>query len=331
MPQLNQRVLVTRAIPQVGLDILQEFCEVTVFSTERQPTREELQQLLPAYDGLLSMLTDSLDRDLLLQAPRLRGVSNYAVGYNNVDVEAATALGIPVTNTPGVLTNATADIAWALLMAVTRRVIEGDAYVRQGRWTGWDPLSLLGMELGGKTLGIIGAGRIGLAVAKRARAFDMNVVYHNRRPLEAETEREYGISYSDLDTLVQTSDIISLHVPYSGESHHLFSGERLAQMKPTAYLINTARGAVVDEAALVQALRAGHLAGAGLDVFEDEPHVHEGLLDLPNVVLLPHLGSATRDTREKMATLAAENLARVLRGERPHSLVNEAVWPTRRT
>ncbi|KEO84481.1 2-hydroxyacid dehydrogenase [Tumebacillus flagellatus] len=327
MSQTNKpRVLVTREIPEAGLAILREACEVTVFSSERQPTREELLALLPNYDGLLSMLIDILDRPMLEKVPHLRVISNYAVGYNNIDIQAATELGIPVTNTPGVLTNATADIAWALLMAVTRRIVEGDAYVRQGKWVGWSPDLLLGMELGGKTIGIVGAGRIGLAVAKRARAFDMNVKYYNRRRLDEETEREYSLNYVDLDTLVRTSDVISLNLPYNQESHHLFNADLLSRMKPTAYLINTARGAIVDEAALVEALKKRQLAGAGLDVFENEPSVHPGFLELDNVVLVPHLGSSTRETRDNMAILAAENLVRALQGQRPHSLVNPEVY-----
>ncbi|MBL0387744.1 D-glycerate dehydrogenase [Tumebacillus sp. ITR2] len=326
MADTKPRVLVTREIPEAGLRILRESCEVTVFSSERQPTREELLDLLPNFDGLLSMLIDSLDRPLLEKVPHLRVISNYAVGYNNIDIQAATQLGIPVTNTPGVLTNATADIAWALLMAVTRRIVEGDTYIRQGQWVGWSPNLLLGMELSGKTMGIVGAGRIGLAVAKRARAFDMNVTYSNRRRLDEAVEREYGLTYVDLDTLVRTSDVISLNLPYNAESHHLFNADLLSRMKPTAYLINTARGPIVDEAALVEALKKGQLAGAGLDVFENEPSVHPGLLELSNVVMVPHVGSSTRETRDNMAILAAENLVRVLQGNRPHSLVNEEVF-----
>jgi len=327
---MKPRVLVTRALPAGGMGQLFEQADVTVFSEERQPTRDELVALLPDYDALLCTLSDPIDGELLRLAPKLRVVSNYAVGYNNIDIEAATLLGIPVTNTPGVLTDATADMAWALLMAVSRRIVEADAYVRQGKWTGWSPLMMLGTELGGKTLGIIGAGRIGLAVAKRALAFNMKVIYTNRRRLDEETERTYGLTYADLDTLLTTSDFVSLHLPYSAQSHHLINRERLNQMKKTAYLINTARGSVVDEAALVLALQQGEIAGAGLDVFEEEPEVHEGLLTLENAVLAPHVGSATLETRTKMAEMAVENLLRVLGDEQPHSLVNPHVWEHRR-
>jgi glyoxylate reductase len=327
---MKSRVLVTRALPEAGLVRLHQSCDVTIFSDERQPTRAELIELLPRYDALLCTLVDGIDRDVLQAGEKLQVISNYAVGYNNIDISAATTLGIPVTNTPGVLTNATADMAFALLMAVTRRIVESDAFVRAGKWTGWEPQMLLGMELGGKTLGIVGAGRIGLAFAKRARAFEMNVLYNNRRRLDEATEREYGLTYVDLDTLVEQSDVVSLHLPYSHESHHLFDAQMFQRMKRTAYLINTARGPIVDEAALVDALRDGEIAGAGLDVFEEEPQVHPGLLSLANVVLAPHLGSATLETRTKMAELAAENVVRVLNGETPVSLVNPDVWEQRR-
>jgi glyoxylate reductase len=320
------RVFVTRALPEAGMKKLFDHCDVTIFSHERQPTPEELKQLLPGCDALICTLVDKIDRDLL-QAARPKVVSNYAVGFDNIDIQAATELGIPVTNTPGVLTNATAEIAWALLMAVTRRIVEADRYVRDGKWTGWAPLMLLGTELAGKTLGIIGCGRIGLAVAKRAKAFEMNVIYHNRRRLDEATEREYGLTYTDLDKLLTTADIVSLHMPYTRESHHMINRDAFRKMKKTAFLINTARGSVVDEAALAEALHHGEIAGAGLDVFEEEPKVHPKLLSLQNVVLAPHLGSATLETRTKMAEIAVENAINVLQGKHPVSLVNPDVWP----
>lgn len=323
---MKPRVLVTRALPEAGLRELRERCDVTVFSADRQPTRAELLELLPSCDGLLCTLMDAVDDELLAAAPRLKAISNYAVGYDNIDVTAATRRGLPVTNTPGVLTVATAEMAWALMMAVTRRIVEGDHYVRDGRWTGWSPMMLLGMELSGKTLGIVGCGRIGLAVAKRAKAFEMQVLYTNRRRLDEATEQEYGLQYAALDDLLAASDVVSLHLPYAQESHHLIDRDKLHRMKQTAYLINTARGAVVDEAALAAALKEGRIAGAGLDVFEREPAVHPDLLGLDNVVLAPHLGSATLETRTKMAEMAAVNLARVLHGEHPLSLVNPEVW-----
>ncbi|TCP59419.1 glyoxylate reductase [Tumebacillus sp. BK434] len=322
------RVLVTRALPEAGMQQLFEHCEVTVFSTERQPTPEELRTLLPQHDALLCTLVDKIDRPLL-ETARPKVVSNYAVGYDNIDIAAATELGIPVTNTPGVLTGATAEIAWALLMTVTRRIVEADQFVRDGKWTGWSPMMLLGTELAGKTLGIIGCGRIGLAVAKRAKAFEMNTLYYNRRRLDEATEQEYGLTYAGLDTLLAAADVVSLHMPYSPESHHMINRETFRAMKASAFLINTARGSVVDEAALVEALQTGEIAGAGLDVFEAEPAVHPGLLALQNVVLAPHLGSATLETRTKMAQIAVQNVLNVLHGEQPVSLVNPDVCPKR--
>lgn len=305
-----------------------EHCEVTVFSAERQPTQEELHRLLPEHDALICTLADRIDRDLLASA-RPQVISNYAVGFDNIDIAAATELNIPVTNTPGVLTNATAEIAWALLMAVSRRIVEADRFVREGRWQGWEPQMLLGTELAGKTIGIVGCGRIGLAVAKRARAFELNVCYHNRRQLDQAIEREHGLTYVELERLLATSDFVSLHMPYTPESHHMFGRAEFRKMKRTAYLINTARGSVVQESELVEALQHGEIAGAGLDVFEQEPSVHHGLLALPNVVLAPHLGSATLETRTKMAETAVENALLVLRGEHPISLVNHQVWTKR--
>ncbi|MGB8956147.1 MAG: D-glycerate dehydrogenase [Tumebacillaceae bacterium] len=327
---MKPRVLVTRALPEAGLVRLHERCDVTIFSDQRQPTRDELFELLPQYDALLCSLVDPIDRELMAALPGLCAISNYAVGYNNIDISAATEFGIPVTNTPGVLTRATADMAFSLLLAVTRRIVEADAFVRSGQWSGWEPQFMLGMELGGKTIGIVGAGRIGLAIAKRARAFEMNVLYCNRNRLDEELEREYGLTYVDLDTLIAESDVINLSLPYSPESHHLINAARFQQMKKTAYLINTARGPIVDEAALVDALQNGEIAGAGLDVFEAEPQVHPDLLELPNVVLAPHLGSATLETRTQMGILAADNLLLVLADEHPRSLVNPDVWSSRR-
>jgi len=325
---MKPRVLVTRDILYAGRDRLEQHCDITLLS--RPPGRDELRALLPAYDAVLSMLTDSFDRETIAAAPKLRVISNYAVGFNNVDVAAATEQGIVVCNTPGMMTCATAEIAWALLMALARRIVEADAYVRSGAWSGWDPDLLMGVELAGKTMGIIGAGRIGLAIAKRAAAFEMSVLYHNRTRLPEHIEREHGLTYADLDTLLRLSDVVSLSCPYSAESHHLINEARLQQMKRSAFLINTARGPVVDEQALAAALRDGTIAGAGLDVFEREPEVHPDLLPLANVVMAPHLGSSTLDTRRRMAEMAIDNLLRTLQGEIPQALVNPDVWTTRR-
>jgi glyoxylate reductase len=247
-----------------------------------------------------------------------------AVGFNNIDVATATRLGILITNTPGVLTEATADLTWALLLGVARRVAEGDHEMRAGRFSGWGPLYMLGGDVTGQTLGLIGPGRIATAVARRASGFAMRLLYHGRHAspdLDA-----LGGRFVPLDRLLAESDFVSLHVPLSTETRHLIDANALARMKPTAYLINTARGPVVDEAALVEALRAGRIAGAGLDVYEDEPLMAQGLADSPNTVLLPHLGSATHQTRAAMSRIAAENLVAVLRGARPPNLVNAEAW-----
>jgi glyoxylate reductase len=249
-----------------------------------------------------------------------------AVGYNNVDLAEATRRGIPVTNTPGVLTDTTADFAFALMMAVARRVVEGDKFTRAGRFHGWGPLMMVGTDVHGKTLGIVGFGRIGRAVAKRATGFDMRVLYFDRFRADEDTERALNASSVSLEQLLAESDFVSLHTDYNPETHHLIGAPELAAMKRGAYLINTARGAIVDEAALVEALKSGKLAGAGLDVFEREPQIHPELLTLDNAVLAPHIASASMETRTAMALMAAENLLAALRGERPPNVVNPEVY-----
>ncbi|MDI3281633.1 MAG: D-glycerate dehydrogenase [Bacillota bacterium] len=319
------KVLVTQAIPEEGLAILRQEAEVQVNEKEGPLSREELLAALCDKDGVLAMLADILDREAMDAAPHLRVISNYAVGINNIDVPEATRRGIVVTNTPGVLTEATADLAWALLMAVARRIVEADAYVRAGKFTGWAPKLLLGGEVNGKVLGIVGLGRIGEAVARRARGFNMRVLYYQRTRRSPEEEARLGVEYRPLHDLLREADFVSLHVPLTPETRYLIGARELALMKPTAYLINTARGPVVDEAALVEALRARRIAGAGLDVFEHEPALTPGLADLENVVLAPHIGSATYETRAKMAVLAANDLLAALRGERPQHIVNPEV------
>ncbi len=257
-------------------------------------------------------------------------IANMGVGYNHIDIAAATRRGIPVSNTPGVLTDATADLAFTLILAVARRVVEGDRRVREGKFKLWAPFLFLGREVSGKTLGIVGFGRIGRAVARRAAGFGMRVLYHNRSRLTPAEERESPAEYADLNTLLAQADFVSLHVPLSGETRHLIGAEELSRMKPTAYLINTARGPVVDEVALLATLQRGMIAGAGLDVYENEPALTPGLADLPNVVLLPHVGSATLETRTAMAAMAARNLIAGLDGQRPPNLVNPEVLPAAR-
>lgn len=317
------RVYVTRDIPEEGIRVLAESGEIlpVVRREAEAPSRDELLEGVAGAVGLLSLLSDRVDAELLDRAPGLRVVANYAVGYDNVDVAAASERGIWVTNTPGVLTEATADLAFALLLACARRVVEGDAYMRAGRFTGWQPKLLLGVDLVGATLGIVGLGRIGQAVARRARGFGMRVVYHNRQRLEPTAEE--GATFMGLDELLRVSDVVSLHCPGGPATRHMLDARRLELMKPGAILVNTGRGTLVDEGALVEALRAGRLRGAGLDVFEREPALHPGLADLPNVVLAPHAGSATEGTRARMAVLAAQNVVAALRGQRPPNAVNE--------
>ncbi len=276
-------------------------------------SREELLARVHGASAIVSMLSERIDDELLDLAPQLRIVANHAVGYDNVDVAACTRRGIWVTNTPDVLTESTADLTWALLLAVARRLREGEALVRGGHFHGWTPTLLLGRELRGATLGIFGYGRIGRAVARRAEGFGMRVLF---------TSRTGGV---ELDELLRVSDVLSLHAPLGPETRHAIGAAQLLQMKRGAILINTSRGALVDEAALVRALESGHLGGAALDVYEHEPRVHPGLLSRDDVVLLPHLGSATQETRAQMATLALADVQRVLRGERPLHAVNSPV------
>jgi glyoxylate reductase len=249
-------------------------------------------------------------------------IANFGVGYNNIDVEAATARGIMVSNTPDVLTDATADLAMALILSIGRRIVEADRHTRDGKFRFWAPFYFLGHEVSGKTLGIIGLGRIGRAVAQRAAGFKMNIIYYNRRPIAPEQADRLGVQYAPLNDLLETADFISLHMPLTPETHHMIGASELARMKPSAYLINTARGPVVDETALVEALQQGRLAGAGLDVYEYEPALTPGLVELPNVVLLPHVGSATLETRRRMAELAVDNLLIGLTGQVPPNCIN---------
>jgi glyoxylate reductase len=273
-------------------------------------------------DGLLCMITDTIDEELLQKAPHLKMIANYGVGFNNIDLEAATRRSIWVSNTPGVLTDATADTTFALILAVARRVVEGDRITREGKFRFWAPFHFLGRQVSGKMLGIIGMGRIGQAVARRAAGFNMHVIYQSRRRIDSEEERVLGATFVDMDTLISTSDFISLHVPLTGETRHIMNRQAFEKMKSSAYLINTSRGPIVDERALFEALKAGRIAGAGLDVYEHEPELTPGLTELSNVVLLPHVGSGTIETRTRMAYLAVENLLAGLRGEIPPNCLN---------
>ena len=323
------RVYVTRRIPQPGLALLEQHFEVTVRDEVRPITKEELLQQVRGAKGLLCLLTDPVDEDVLVAGDQLVCVSNYAVGYDNIDVAAATRLGIVVTNTPGVLTETTADLAFALLLSAARRIVEADSFMRSGKFKGWDPMLLLGWDVCGATLGIIGFGKIGRAVARRARGFDMRVLYFGRRRLPAAEEERLGAAFAPLERLLRESDFVSLHVPLSRETAHLIGEEQLRLMKPTAVLVNTSRGPVVDERALADALRKGTIAAAGLDVYENEPDVDPILASLPNVVLAPHIGSASLKTRSTMAKLAAQNLIDAILGRRPRFVVNPEVFEKR--
>ena len=325
MAKVDASAFITREIPRPGIDIVVEAVgQVDLNPHDRVLTREELLAGVAGRDGVLCLLTDTIDAEVLDAAKGCKIFANYAVGYNNIDVQAATARGIAVTNTPGVLTDATADLTWALLMSAARRIVEGDQFTRAGKFEGWAPMMFLGADISGRTLGILGAGRIGTAVALRSRGFRMRVLYHDKVQNEP-LEQAVGAERVDLDTLLAEADFVSVHVNLDESTRHLIGARELGLMKPTACLINSSRGPVIDEVALVEALKQGEIAGAGLDVFEDEPALKPGLAELPNAVIPPHLGSATIGTRTKMATLAATNLVAMLRGERPANIVNPEV------
>ncbi len=320
------RVYVTRQIPQSALDRLEGVVEYSVNPHDRVLERDELLEAVRDIDGLLSLLTDDIDAEVFDAAPDLKIVANYAVGYNNIDVAEATRRGILVTNTPGVLTETTADLTWALIMAITRRVVEGDRFMRAGRYVGWAPMLLLGSDVYGKTLGIIGMGKIGQAVARRAIGFDMQILYQDMfLDLPEVAEHLLDADEVDLHEVLRRSDIVTLHVPLTDETHHMIGMRELELLGPNGYLINASRGPVVDEVALIEALREGVIKGAALDVFEDEPEMKPGLAELDNVVLLPHLGSATIETRTAMGDLAVDNLLAFFAGEEPPTPVNPEV------
>lgn len=316
------KIFVTRSIPETGLDLLHERLDVAVYETDRQISKPELIDRVQGMDGLLCLLSDPIDAEVIAAGSQLRCISTYAVGYNNIDLDAATSRGIAITNTPGVLTEATADIAFALMISAARRIVESDAWLRRGNFEGWAPKLFLGHDLTGKTLGIIGAGRIGQALARKAAAaFNMRVLYHNRSR-DNTFEAEQNAVYTDLDTLLRDADVVSLHVPLSQETHHMIDARAFETMRPHAILINTARGPVVDERAMIDALRTNRIFAAGLDVYEEEPAVPDELIALPNAILLPHIGSASIETRNKMAEMAARNLIDVLEGrEPPHRVI----------
>ncbi|MFO7312047.1 MAG: D-glycerate dehydrogenase [Bacillota bacterium] len=324
------KVYVTRRIPEDAMAILQAHCDCRIFDHEETPVpRETLLKELADAEGAFVLLTDRIDEEVLAAAPRLRIVANMAVGYDNIDVAACTRRGVLVTNTPGVLTETTADLTWALLMATARRIVEAQKVIERGQWRTWSPMFLTGQDVYGRTLGIIGAGRIGSAVARRARGFDMTILYHNRRR-RPELEAETGARYAGFHELLEQSDFVVVLVPLTAETHHLIDEDALRRMKPNAILINVSRGPVVDEKALYKALTEGWIWAAGLDVWEKEPiGPDHPLLALPNVVALPHIGSASIATRTRMAVVAAENLVAGVTGRRPPNLVNPEAWERR--
>jgi glyoxylate reductase len=319
---VHPTLYITRLLPEPVMAILRErYTFVSEPVGNQIPTGDDQRRGFAQADAVICTLADPISDELLAAAPRLKIVANYAVGYNNIDVAAATRRGIVVTNTPDVLTDATADLTWALLLTVARRVVEGDRWSRSGQWPGWAPTQMLGTDATGKTLGIIGMGRIGQAVALRAQGFRMPVLYTSRRPCSPPP----GVTtwtHRPLEEVLTQADFISLHVPLSDTTRHLIGSRELAMMKSTAFLINTSRGPVIDEAALLAALQQGRIAGAGLDVYEQEPVILSGLEQLSNVVLLPHLGSATQQVRIKMGMLCVENIAAVLGGRTPLNPVN---------
>jgi glyoxylate reductase len=316
------KVVVTGKIPAGGLARLKAEHEVTAWESDNAISRAELLSMVAGADAIVSLLTEKIDDELLDAAgPQLKSVSNVAVGYNNIDVPACEKRGVFVTNTPGVLTEATADIAMSLILMATRRLGEGERVIRTQEPWQWGMFYMLGMGIQGRQLGIVGMGQIGIATARRAKAFGMNIAYTRRTPLEDHVVAELDAKFMTMDELIESSDVLSLHCPYSPATHHLMSENQFARMKQTAFLINTARGPIVDEAALVNALKSGQIAGVGLDVFENEPAVHPGLLELDNAVLIPHLGSATVETRAAMADIAATNALAILAGKSAPNLV----------
>jgi lactate dehydrogenase-like 2-hydroxyacid dehydrogenase len=323
---MKPKILITRRIPDAGLDPLREVCEIQQWNDDEPIPRAALLRDVVDVAGLYCLLTEQIDAEVLDAATRLKVVSNMAVGYDNIDVGECTRRKIPVGNTPGVLTETTADLTWALMMAAARRIPEAADHVRAGRWRTWGPMLLTGPDLHHATLGILGMGRIGRAVARRARGFEMRVLYHNRSRDE-EAERELGATYVDFDTLLAESDFLSIHAALTPKTQHLIDAEALRKMKPTAVLVNAARGAIIDTQALVDALRDGRLFAVALDVTDPEPLPAEHpLLSFPNCLVVPHIGSASIATRAKMASMAAENLLAGLRGERLPHVVNPSVY-----
>ncbi len=318
------RVLATRPLFPAAQEILSADCEVDYWTKRERISKQELFRRIKDKDGLICLLTEKVNEELLRAAPKLRIAANVAVGYDNITLADCTRRGVAATNTPGVLDETTADFAWTLLMAVARRLGEGEQLARSGKWKGWDLDQLVGADVWGKTLGLVGFGRIGQAVARRAAGFQMKVIYYDAMRAPLDIEKGFHAEYRDLNALLAEADFVSVHVPLLPETRGLFNAKTFSQMKPSAFLINTSRGPVVDEAALVQALKSKKIAGAALDVFEREPLIHAGL-KRPNVVLAPHIASASLETRTKMACMAAQNVVALFKGQRPPNILNPEV------
>lgn len=317
MATKHPKVLLTRQLPEVAIEKLEAHVDLEIFPYDRAMTPEELKETVVDKEGLLCLLTDTISPELMDAAPKLKVVSNYAVGYNNIDISAATDRNIIVTNTPDVLTETTADMTFGLMLMAARRVLEAGDLLRSGNWKGWSPMQFMGTDIHGSTLGIIGMGRIGKALTKRARGFDMEVIYWNRTRLKVREEKQLGLRYVKFNEVLLQSDFISLNVAYNEDTHHLIDEGALQKMKQSAFFINTSRGGTVDEEALIDALENNKIAGAGLDVFENEPNINPRFLELKNTVILPHIASASVATREKMAMVAVDNLLAVLAGKKP--------------
>lgn len=322
---MKKRIFIAREVFREVLDFLADRFEVVDNQQDKVLTGEELARILADKEGALITLTERIDEDLLGRCPKLKAVCNIAVGYNNIDLVACNARGVMATNTPGVLDDTTADFAWALILATARRLNEAEAYIRQGAWDKWKLKQFLGLDVHHATLGIVGLGRIGQVVARRAAGFEMEVLYHDVQQAAPAVESACRATYVAKEELFRRADIITIHVPYSRETHHAIGAPEIALMKRSAILIHAARGGVVDDAALVEALRNGTIAGAGLDVFEGEPALHPGFLELKNVVLSPHIASSSEKTRFKMAMMAAENLTAALETGNPPNLLNPEV------
>jgi len=321
------KVLLTRLLPKPGIALLKKHFELEINPEDKIMPKQKIIEKINDKDGLICLLTDTIDADVINAGGNLKIIANYAVGYNNIDVEEATRRKIPVTNTPGILTETTADLTFALILSVARKIVEGDKFLREGKFKGWAPMLLLGSDVYNKTLGIIGFGRIGRAVAKRARGFNMRIIYFEPKRLSLDIEDEYGAAYKNLNDLLREADYISIHTSLTESTHHLISEKEFSLMKKTVYLINAARGLVVDEKALLKALKNKMIAGCALDVFEKEPAIEKELLNMPNTVLVPHIGSASIETRTKMAMMIAENVIEVLvKNDRPTNVINPEIY-----